>query len=104
MYKCLNCNSIVNELEVYHETHGSYYLQPENLYVCPYCGSENVENAVYCNVCDEPTAESELDYGCCKECNDNIKKKFAKVISENFNSQELDFIWNCDSIFDELDR
>ena len=53
-YVCLNCERDFDEPETYTEMHGFTYGPGEKIYLCPFCGSEDFIDAIYCDICDDP--------------------------------------------------
>lgn len=61
---------------------------PEEYEICPYCKSEEIESAVECCICAEFSALIDADYlgsdnYVCKECGDEIMKRFCAEFDEN---------------------
>ena len=83
MFKCKECKNIMEreELEIkkgcfesdfgvsdLFDTRTSY-----ETHICPHCGSEEVEEAMECTICNKYFLEEELDYNevdklCCENC------------------------------------
>lgn len=71
MYKCFNCGAVFDELVRYQE-HMDYERQTYSIYYgCPNCRSDDVDQAVKCDLCGEYVTE---DYVVLKDgtvaCND----------------------------------
>ena len=79
-YVCLNCEQTFDDPMVHIEMHGFTYGPGEKLYLCPFCGSEDFIDAIYCDICDNPIV------------NDYIKTSRGELICENcytqYNAQE----------------
>ena len=74
---CQRCRGIIaqEDLSLVREEERHYWLDdsPVETYVtarCPYCGSEEIDEAEYCEVCGEPFAPEDLEDGVCKECSE----------------------------------
>ena len=75
-WHCLECNEIIprDELRIVREEERHYWLDDcpvEVNYICfcPYCGSEELEEAEYCEGCGDPYGPDELDAdGLCVTC------------------------------------
>ena len=72
---CQRCRGIIaqEDLNFAWEEELHYWLDdcPVETYVtahCPCCGSEEIDEAEYCEVCGEPFAPEDLEDGICKEC------------------------------------
>ena len=78
MYICKNCNEVlfVDELKRvkgewidcrYGGEHVGFQYEGDD-YVCPHCGSEELQEAVQCPICGEYVAEEESYDGYCENC------------------------------------
>lgn len=81
---CENCGQFVLEgdLEKSYEHHselnGMGGITYETFYVCPHCGSDEIEDAYECEMCGEPTLS--LDY--CEECTTEVIKSFNEWLEK----------------------
>ena len=54
MYVCLNCSAVFDTPIPIHEYHDELDEKAiEEYYVCPYCKSDDYEEAVQCNLCGQ---------------------------------------------------
>lgn len=54
MFICNNCNSLLENTVPIHEYHDELDDKfCETYYVCPYCKSDDVDEAVQCSICGE---------------------------------------------------
>lgn len=100
MYVCNECNNIFSEEEsrTRFEDMGECFGSPSGreYLVCPSCGSDDVEEAKKCEICEEwGHAESYDGKQYCDECLGYIKKKFGDLITNNFNQKERELIYWC---------
>ena len=72
---CQDCNEIIprDELQVIRHEEWHYWLDgylAEMFYEirCPYCGSELIDEAEYCDGCGEPCSPRDLVDGLCAVC------------------------------------
>ena len=72
---CQNCHEVIprDELKIHHTVvwHTELDNCPmENVYEarCPYCGSEFLDEAEYCEGCGEPCDPKDLEDGLCEIC------------------------------------
>ena len=88
MYKCLECGYVMEAEEVasWVEPHG------ETLHGCPRCFSA-VEKAEKCIVCGSYELEEGLKY--CKECREDVQKRFLEMLDKTFNEKEKELIEDC---------
>jgi len=81
---CDNCKQFVleDELEREYEHHselsGMGGVTCETFYVCPHCGSDEIDDAYECEICGEPTTS--LDY--CDDCRTEVVKSFNKWLEK----------------------
>ena len=74
MYICNECESLIVRLSVIRDYHTELESEPYEEYeVCPYCHSDDVEEADYCTECDRPicTATKYINdkmKALCEEC------------------------------------
>lgn len=64
IFICNHCERVFDDedMGVYEEPHG------EETGVCPYCGSEDIEEALRCELCGEAHLPDELHDGWCDDC------------------------------------
>lgn len=87
MMKCRDCKATFNESKIKQTTYENYYgvsseflhNNPLNLAVCPYCESEDIEETLICEICEEEYFKDELHYAYKGEeelrvCNECIKE------------------------------
>lgn len=69
MYICNECKEVFEECEVVYESvpygMGSAYRK---LYVCPYCGENDFDEAERCDHCGEWASKESMTDGYCEEC------------------------------------
>lgn len=72
---CQRCKEVISQddLRFVREAERHYWLDdsPVESYayaLCPYCGSDQIDEADYCEVCGEPFVPEDLEGGICKEC------------------------------------
>jgi len=72
---CLDCNEIIprDDLQIIRHEEWHYELDgyPAEMFYeirCPYCGSELIDEAVYCDGCGEPCSPKDLTDGLCVAC------------------------------------
>lgn len=76
-YVCLDCEQTFDEPKVYVEMHGFTYGPGEQIAICPWCGHDEITEAIYCDVCQNPIIDDYIktDRGdiicsdCCIMCN-----------------------------------
>lgn len=71
-YVCLNCEKTFDEPETYTEMHGFTEGPGEKIAICPWCGHDEIIEAIYCDICGDPilddyikTAQGDL---ICADC------------------------------------
>ena len=64
--------------EYHHEIDGSFY---ENIFICPMCGSSEIEEVDNCISCGEP--EIDTDDGLCPDCKAAILADLDKWVQEH---------------------
>ena len=77
---CHRCKEIIprDELRIVREEERHYWLDDSPVEVsynvfCPYCGSEEIDETDYCDVCGSPCIPDDLEDGICKECREKEK-------------------------------
>ena len=72
---CQECHEVIprDDLRIVREENRHWWLDDCPVEVsysvyCPYCGSEWVEEAEYCEGCGEPCDPKDLEYGLCEVC------------------------------------
>ena len=77
-YFCLDCKGSCesNELGSYSECVGEFWGSPayQSFAVCPYCGSEEIVEAMECKVCGTVYPEDEIHGAVCDECLNKYKQ------------------------------
>lgn len=61
---------------------------------CPFCGSDEIEEASCCALCEEYVFQEELAGGLCGVCVDNLRQK-VKVFTLRLAPAEIEFIRDC---------
>ena len=100
MYVCQECNNVFSDEEsrTRLEDMGEYFGSPSGreYLVCPSCGSNDIEEAKKCELCEEWVHTESYDgEHYCDECVEYIKKKFGDLITNNFNEKERKLIYWC---------
>ena len=79
---CQDCNEIIprDELKTIRHVERHYWLDdcPAEMFYefrCPYCGSELIDEAVYCDGCGEPCNPKDLTDGLCAVCREEAEKE-----------------------------
>lgn len=79
---CQDCNEIIprDELKTIRHVERHYWLDDcpaEDFYEfrCPYCGSELIDEAEYCDGCGEPCSPKDLTDGLCAVCREEAEKE-----------------------------
>lgn len=69
-YICNCCGEVVDDLKEVREFMGYYGSAPayDSDYVCPYCGSDDLDEAEECECCGEYHRVDELTNGVCDDC------------------------------------
>lgn len=92
MMVCTHCHQEMDESEVRTDRYGES--------VCPYCGSDELSEAVRCALCDEWTPEEDCKYYTayteipprrvcfCTSCTKRTLIAFDRVVQENFGEME----------------
>lgn len=75
--KCNECKSLFDSDEIKKERDWVGMCGDidayQDLYVCPVCGSANIEDAYECPKCERYFTEDEITYGICDECIDSFR-------------------------------
>ena len=92
MTVCKQCHREMDDSEIKKDSYGEY--------VCPYCGSDELSEAVRCALCDEWTPEEECR-SCftyletpprmvffCEDCSKRTIIEFDRMVKENFGAME----------------
>ena len=79
---CQDCGGIIprDELRIIRHEERHYWLDDcpvEDFYEirCPYCGSELIDEAEYCDGCGEPCSPKDLTDGLCAVCREKAEKE-----------------------------
>ena len=77
---CKKCKEIasVQDLKFIRDEEPHYWLDDSPTEVsytayCPYCGSDQIDEACYCDICGEPFAPDDLEDGMCEDCREKNK-------------------------------
>lgn len=75
---CYDCEEFFSEPKAQRELMGECCGQPayDTFYVCPNCGSHNVENARACTVCGDPTTNKTF----CDTCIERARRVRDKFV------------------------
>ena len=100
MYVCNDCNNVFDEdaLSIVTDNMGECFGNPsfKSYSVCPYCKSDDIQEAEKCELCEEwGHTESYDGEHYCNECVEYIKKKFGDLITNNFDAKERKLIYWC---------
>ena len=93
MMICWNCKETFehNETKWHTEPHG------EVLGCCPHCGSPEIEEAAYCNICGKPMCDDDMTDGVCDDCMDEL------LTYDSFKAFALDgFKWDECSLLEDF--
>lgn len=87
MYYCDNCDSFFDEPAAEREMMGYYGSAPayQDFAVCPYCKSDDFEEAKVCEICGEPFIEDDLHDRVCSFCLDDmvdIEEEADEVVAD----------------------
>lgn len=102
MLICRNCNSVFSEEDrkTVCENRGEFWGSPafERISVCPVCGSDDISDAVKCDICGEYFDSDEAYYAdiyrVCPVCKDKAEKKYREWAAR----VESEFLQTFDSI------
>ena len=91
MFICRECGAVSEEL------HRKCFDDLDTMFqgytmVCPFCHSDEVEDAVECEKCGKYVAEDELTEGLCTECEIDIRNKVFDFF-EQFSEVERKYIF-----------
>lgn len=106
MYICERCQETFDFPNVETDFTSEYFGRPVNhkIGVCPYCGSEEIEEMDKCEVCGEWTDPGEELCDNCrgliKDIADDIRKK-ARYTTDRFNLKYTEFISHLVTELDE---
>lgn len=94
LYRCTDCGSVFDD-PVY-----SSWMEDDGFMrhglVCPVCKSDDYEEGCACQLCG---GFSEDEY--CDDCVSQLRKDLENLISENFNSDEIEAIKYLELISEE---
>lgn len=88
MYKCNKCGEVFDEPESREETLSYDPVYKEYYNVCPYCGSEDFEDATLCSVCGN---EYITDGDYCEFCKSEMSERISKLITETEREYNADY-------------
>lgn len=93
MFKCNDCGGDFLEPKVIYDTvpYGNGYVKGPGQECCPYCSSENFEDAEICELCGDSYTESRHD-GICESCINVITDRFSELLKSNFTPFEISVI------------
>lgn len=96
MYRCTECGHLFDEPKHYFVDRNCDH--PEEMYSCPYCndGDTAYDEVKLCPLCEENyvaiDSHGHVDF--CDKCKENIRKKYAKLITDNFREDDYDYIYD----------
>lgn len=94
MFKCDECGHLFEEGEQarWDEDRGELWggICREEMSGCPLCLSSYSE-AIPCKICGKYYSEGEEDY--CPDCQDEVEKKFEKMLDEHFTDAEIELLF-----------
>lgn len=115
MYKCNKCKQVFEYASSRLESRGECYGEPsyENEFVCPFCESEDYEEAILCDGCGEEKTVEDISYrdigengkNFCYNCASVIKARFERVVWNEFFRDEEELLEEMnfnDDLFDRL--
>lgn len=87
-YRCLECGYVMEPEEIasWVEPHG------EKLCGCPKCFGA-IKEAETCIICGDYELEKDLKY--CKECREDVQKRFFEMLNNTFNDKEKKLLEDC---------
>lgn len=97
MLICLGCGGAFEEPEVRASAEVLDVAgEPVRLkyYACPFCGSDEIEEASRCALCGEQQPEPELRGGLCPVCIEELRRK-VKNFTASLEPAETEFIRDC---------
>ena len=108
-YICLDCGNLFDDTELVDLSDKSVGYTG---YACPYCGSQDFEETVYCELCDRVIGKSQARFGLCPYCEEAVDRRFRNLLAQNFTTAELIFLnnqydgeffglWNYERFLDE---
>ena len=94
MYVCEDCKAMFDAPEMAADvlTHGENRIDDIGYtYICPVCKSEYIDELERCPVCRE-YAERLKAYGCCDACELELRRRFKKLLEDNFTAKEIEIL------------
>lgn len=97
MYICKSCGEKFENPITSHESMGEHFGRPvyEDIYRCPYCQSENFEEAERCFVCGDYFLANHAD-DCCDECKEVLSNEL-NALKDKYGLDSIDSLqdWIC---------
>lgn len=94
MYKCKYCNLVFETPKIEQDSWETYY-------VCPHCGSEELEYVQPCVACGDMAQYKEMLCRCCKRNLVRNVRRFVDGIAEFYNLEKNDAIEEISEILEE---
>ena len=85
-YICDGCDNLFDEPKRLKDMGGDI---GEDVWVCPYCGCENYEEAIECAICGDVVRESETENCVCEKC---VEKYAGREHAERLGDENKEFI------------
>lgn len=98
MYYCQNCGAEFELPERRREDVGEYMGRTayEDFYVCPSCGSDDVDEMMKCEICEEYVPAHKMAAGVtrdvCEECCRELETVAAAVLYKELSAEDYEII------------
>jgi hypothetical protein len=91
----MECGKVFDSPRKRYEVHDELPERPYETYAeCPCCGGAEIERTEICAKCDAYIGESQARFHLCPTCETAADKRFAKILSERFTKNELEYLNN----------
>ena len=80
-YYCYDCGKIMDEDELLTKTVEYSHGELVDEAICPYCGSDEVDEAKVCELCGEAMPTDKLGE-CCEDCEIELGAYFRKMVED----------------------
>ena len=99
MFICCDCGLTFSEPGRAFDRVGERYSDGYYISTCPHCGSTEIEEAEECICCNDLKLPSEINYGLCDDCKEEIMQGIYDGVMETYRNNPEIRTWIAEELF-----